>query len=306
MTRGDLLHSVGLVENHEVVGKKQPARAVLGILDAVEQREEQRVVEHHHAGIRHAAAQGLIETPARRAAGLRRAKMLLAPHLLPHGRIGLLEKITQRAVFCGKTPLADALQLGVLRRGEQILRLRDRPREPRRAEIILAAFQQHRLELLGEDLLHERNVFEHELLLQRDRVSGNDGLLFCANRVERGGDQIGEGFANTRAGLHHEMRSGFESPRDSSGHALLLGAVFKSTALRKPSSLGKNLLHLALKRRGRGSVEILADRNHRGMLRARREGASHSSERLTFRAFGDYLCGSQIGEVAEWSKAELC
>ena len=232
--------------------------------------------------------------------------MLLAPHLLPHGRIGLLEEITQRAVFCGKTPLADALQLGVLRRGEQILRLRDRASEPGRAEVILAAFQQHRFELLGEDLLHERNVFEHELLLQRDGVGGNNRLLFCANRVERSGDQIRERLADPRARLDHKMRAGFESPRDGSGHALLLGPVFKSSPLRKPAGLGENLLHLELKRRGRGSIEILADRNHRGMLGARRKGASHSSERLTSRAFGVYLCGSQIGEVAEWSKAELC
>jgi hypothetical protein len=42
------------------------------------------------------------------------------------------------------------------------------------------------------------------------------------------------------------------------------------------------------------------------MLKTQRLRASHSSERLTFRAFGVYLCGSQIGEVAEWSKAELC
>ena len=274
VARGDLFHRVSLVENHKVVRKKQASRAVLGIIHSVEKREEERMVQHHHPRIRHAATEALVVTSARRTTGLRRAKMLFAPHLFPHRRIGLLEKITERAVLCRKTPLADALQLGVLGRGEQIFRLRDRSSESGRAEVVLAAFQQHRLELLGEDLLHERNVFEHELLLQRDRVCGNDGLLFRANRVERGWNQIRERLSNTRAGLDHQMRSGFQGPGDGTRHALLLGAVFKSSPFGKATGLGKNVLHLELKRRGLGSMEVLADRNHRGTLEVRRRGAS--------------------------------
>ena len=274
MARGDLLHRVGLVENHEVVRKKQASRAVLGIIHSVEKREEERMVQHHHPRIRHAAAERLVVTSTRRTTGLRSAKMLFAPHLFPHHRIGLFEKVAQRAVLGRKTPLADALQLGMLGRGEQIFRLRDRASESGRAEVVLAAFQQHRLELLGEDLLHERNVFEHELLLQRNRVGRNDGLLFRANRVERGWNQIRERLSNTRAGLDHQMRPGFQGPGDGTRHALLLGAVFKSSPFGEPAGFGKNVLHLELKRRGLGSMEVLADRNHRGTLEVRRRGAS--------------------------------
>ena len=92
------------------------------------------------------------------------------------------------------------------------------------AEEIVAALQQDGLELARHDFLHERNVLEHELLLQGDGVGGDDRLALRAERVEHGGDKVGEGFADARARLDDDVGAAFQRSGDGARHALLLGA----------------------------------------------------------------------------------
>ena len=269
VARGDFLHRVGLIENHKVIRKKKPARAVLCVLHTIQQREEQGVVEDDHFRIRHSAAQVLIKTSASRATCLRGAEVLLAAHFLPHGGIRLLQKIAQGAILCLHAPLADALQFCMLGRGEQFFRLRERAGQARGAEVILAPLQQYRLELVGDDFLHERNVLEHQLLLERDRMGADHCLALRPHRMQRRRHKVGEGFPNASARFDHEVPARLNRSSHRSSHALLLGAVFKRCRARENAGLRENPLHLALKRRGRANLKILSDRNHRDILETR-------------------------------------
>ena len=157
----------------------------------------------------------------------------------------------------------------MLGRGEQFFRLRERAGQARRAEVILPPLQQHRLELVGHDFLHERNVLEHELLLERDRMGADHRLALRPHRVQRRRHKVSEGFSNACARFDHEVPAALYRSSHRPGHALLLGTVFKRCRTRKNAGLRENPLHLALKRRGRANLKILPDRNHRDILETR-------------------------------------
>ena len=97
---GDFLERVRFIENNEVVGKKKPTSAVIRIVHRIEQGEKKRMVQDNHLRIGDTTAKRLIETSRSRPTRLGRAKVLLTADLFPNGRIGLLQKITQRTVFC--------------------------------------------------------------------------------------------------------------------------------------------------------------------------------------------------------------
>jgi len=269
----------------EVVCEKEPARAVLGILDPVQQREEEGVVQDDDLGGRDAAAERLVETAAGGAAGFRRAKVLLAADLFPDGGVGLLEEIAERAVARGEAPLADALEFGVLDRREEVLRLREGAGEAGGAEEIVAALQQDGLELARHDFLHERNVLEHELLLQGDGVGRDDRLALRAERVEHGGDKVGEGFPDARARLDDDVGAAFQRSGNGARHALLLGAVFERCGAREDARLGKDGLDLELERRRGAEFGIVAERNHRARLL---ENAARVQPNLAGQPLGEY------------------
>ena len=101
-----------------------------------------------------------------------------------------------------------------------------------RAEIIRAAFQHgklkfHRLRQRAEHAREHREIFFRELLLQIDGVRGDDGFFLFLHGEEDGGNQVGEAFADARAGLHCEMLAMFERARHGHGHLLLLRAEFE-------------------------------------------------------------------------------
>ena len=60
--------------------------------------------------------------------------------------------------------------------GQQRHHLLLRDPQPAEAEVVGAALDQHRLEVVGHDRLQERNVLVDELLLQADRVRRDDDL----------------------------------------------------------------------------------------------------------------------------------
>jgi hypothetical protein len=79
--------------------------------------------------------------------------------------------------------------------------------QPQRAEIILAALEQHRLEFGRQELLHERDVLVEKLLLQIDRVGRDEGLAVLRQRVKNRRHEVGEAFAHAGARLDDEMRA---------------------------------------------------------------------------------------------------
>ncbi len=109
--RRDILESVRLVEDDEVVWKQDAAGVLLRVRHAADEGEEERVVEHDDLRAKHALAKGLIEAAPVVAAGLRRAEVLFAADLLPDRCVRLLDEVAQRAVARGEAPLADAFEL---------------------------------------------------------------------------------------------------------------------------------------------------------------------------------------------------
>jgi hypothetical protein len=119
-----------------------------------------------------------------------------------------------------------------------------RPFEPARAKIILPAFHERRLELEGQHLLENRDVFVEKLFLQIDRVGGNDRLLFLLDRVEDRRRQIRDRLPYPRSRLHHQMAFLLERPRHGHGHLLLLGPILEILRPREQAFLGKKRAHL--------------------------------------------------------------
>jgi hypothetical protein len=76
---------------------------------------------------------------------------------------------------------------------------------------------------LADDALQERNVLADELLLQADRVRGNDDPAFLVRqRRLNGRDEIGEALADAGAGLDHQVPPLGDRQGDGVGHGKLL------------------------------------------------------------------------------------
>ncbi len=220
---------------------KQIAAVVFLLLrDAAEVHEKERVIQHHDVRADEPLARILVKALRIRAAAFRGADVRLAAHHAPDVRVRLDRKIRERAVARRLRPFADALELGLLGRSEQLARVRDRALEPHRAEIIRAPFPEHRFELERQQLLHDRDVFENELLLEIDRVRGNDRLLFFLVRPEHRRHEIRQRFSHARARLDHEVPLLVQRARDRHRHLLLLGPVLEILRLRHDSLLAEH------------------------------------------------------------------
>ena len=92
---------------------------------------------------------------------------------------------------------------GLARGGEDAL-LVEGLAQPRSAEIIAAALDEDGLRLLLEELLDYRDVLVDELLLKVYRRRGDDDALLVLDRPGEGGHEVGEGFADSGAGLGRE------------------------------------------------------------------------------------------------------
>ena len=141
--------------------------------------------------------------------------------------------------------------------------------------------QQYRLELIGNEFLHEWNIFIHQLLLQGDRVGADHRLALCANRVECSGHQIGQGFSDTCPRLHHQVTALLQSRSHRSCHLLLLRTILKTSSPGKLPGLGKHLLYFLLKNGWAAGTKILSDRNHAEMLWPRPPQASLGGWKLS-------------------------
>ena len=210
LDRRDLFDGVRLVQHREVVREKEAAglfgiiAAVRRLIVGVEQRKKQGVVDHDQPRIGCGLAGFLEKAIAARPAVASRAEVRLAAHLQPDFHLRLETQIAQRAVAGRFRPLADRFQLVVFGAGEKIGRLFEGAPQPQRAQIVLPPLQQHRRQLVAEDFPHDRDVLAHQLLLQIDRVGGNDSLAAGLEGKARGGQQVGQRFSHARARLCHQ------------------------------------------------------------------------------------------------------
>ena len=242
--RRDRLDGVRLVEDHEVIRKKVAALVFVLLRDAAEAEEKKRVVHHHEVGAHELLAHALVMAARVVAAGLRRADVRLAAHERPHVRIRLHREVAQRAVVGRLRPFPDALELLGFRRGEKLARLRHRALQPRRADVVRASFPEDRAEVarhFREHLPHDRDVLENELLLQIDRVGGDDRLPVLLLRPEDRRDEIRERFPHARPRLDDEMPFLRQRLRHRDRHLLLLRPILEALRLRQQAIRGKNL-----------------------------------------------------------------
>src|SRR5205823_13791217 len=119
------------------------------------------------------------------------ANMRLAANLRPDLGAWLEGQIAKRAVSGSRRPRSNLFQLILLRAGEEIVLLFARAQKPARTNVILAAFDQCRIERLCENFLQNRNVFVEKLLLQIDGVRRDDGLFLLVERKPNRRTQIG-------------------------------------------------------------------------------------------------------------------
>ena len=115
--------------------------------------------------------------------------------------------------------------------------------QPPQAEVVAPPLDQHGRELQRNDAVQQRQVLLHQLLLQADRVGGDDhaaGRRSC--RVVRrpascspaggqdGRHEVGEALAHAGARLDHQMVPLADGPIDGLGHGELLARGVRSSA----------------------------------------------------------------------------
>jgi len=94
------------------------------------------------------------------------------------------------------------------------------------ARVIIAAFHVSRGEFIRQDLLKERNVLFHQLLLQVFSSGRDNDPLFTAKHLIYRGDEISERFAGTGSGLDDQVFLLLEGAGYRIGHPDLPAAVF--------------------------------------------------------------------------------
>ncbi len=257
MPRRHAFERVRLVEDDEVVVKKIAALGQFALRSG-EKIEEERVIEHEHLRRVGLLARALVKAFGAHAAGALRADVGLAANLEPDRRVGRRVEIGERAVARAVAPFPDALHLVLLARGEEFAAVAHGALQPQRAEIILAALQQHRLELLWQQILHERDVLVEKLLLQVDRMGRDERLAVLRQRVKNRRHEVGETLAHAGARLDDEMRPVPAGLGHGGGHRLLLGAVLELARLGQQAAGAESEGHLPLELGGK----IIARRNH--------------------------------------------
>ena len=163
----------------------------------------------------------------------RRAEVRLAAHLEPDLHLRLEIQIAQRAVARRFRPLADCFELVVFRGGEKIRSLLPGTTQPQRAKVILSTLEKHRRQLLTENFPDDRDILANELLLQIDRMRGNDPFPTGLNGKPRGGQKIRERLPHPGSRFRDERRGVDQRLRHGHRELLLLRAVFEIAGFRQ-------------------------------------------------------------------------
>ena len=177
----------------------------------------------------------------------RSAKMRLAANLQPDLRLRLEVQITQGAVTRGLCPLPDRLKLIIFGPREEVTRLLQGPPQPEWAQVILPPLQEHRWQLIADDLAHDRNVLADQLLLQVDRVGRNDPPPTSLDGKPRSRQKIRKRFPHPRAGLSDQRICAHQSFSHCDRKLLLLRPIRKISRFRECALPRKYLTHLVAK-----------------------------------------------------------
>ena len=174
--------------------------------------------------------------------------------------------------------------------------------------------------LLAQRVQQIGNVFGDQLLLQVDRVGGNDDADIVAERVQGGGEEVGDGLADAGAAFDEEMARavvpdcGVEGAGDGFRHRRLLGAGLvareapgERAAVRKERADLAGGERLGRIRRSKRSGALQPARDRRLVERAdgprseRGRGVGERGDQVGERAAG---APQQVGQAAERADGE--
>ena len=180
----------------------------------------------------------------------------VAGHFLPHGGRRLVGQVGERAVGRFARPGLDLAELLVLFfLAEQARGPAQGVFHPPQAEVIAAALDQHGGELGRHHAPQQRDVLGEQLLLEADRVRGDDHppggrfviVVAAFGLFARGQDgrhEIGEALAHAGAGLDDQVMAILDRVRHGVGHGQLFVAMFVvrqpcGDAARRPEDFGR-------------------------------------------------------------------
>lgn len=241
VARGDLLDGVGLVEDNEIVGE-EVAAVVVAELPVAEESEEEGVVDNDDIGGEDGGAGALVEAIVG-GAGLGGADAALAAHERPDLGVGFRGEVREAAVGGGAGPIAEAGEFRGLCAGDKFRGVLERSVEALGAEVVLAALDEHVLEVAPEQAAGDRKVLVEELFLEVDGVCADNHLGAAVEGVDDAGHEVGEALADTGAGLDDQVAASGECGCDGGGHLALLGAKLEVLGLGEAAARPKKGLH---------------------------------------------------------------
>ena len=208
---GHRFQRMGLVEDHDVVlGQHAHALRAEGQVGEV-----QGVVDHQDLGVAHPPPGLVVEACGVGGALAAHAVGAVAGHFFPDRGRRLVGEIGERAVAGLARPGLDLAELLVLFFfAEQARGPAQGIFHPPQAEVIPPALDQHGGELGRHHAPQQRQVFGQQLLLEADRVRGDDHppgrasssppLRLFARR-QNGRHEVGEALAHAGAGLDDQV-----------------------------------------------------------------------------------------------------
>jgi len=246
----DRFNRVGFVQNHHVVFGKN-ARPLAAERQV---RKEQRVIDDEQIRIPGAAPGFEVEAVVVGRALASQAIAVVALRLIPHLPQRAEVETGQAAVGCRLRPLQHAAELlQLLFVGVDCRCPLDGPFQSPQAEVVAPPLHQHGREFQREHGVEKRNVAPDQLLLQTDRVRGNDDprplglfirpgpLHLRSGRRQDGGDEIRKALPDPGPCFDNEVRLIGNGLRDSFRHLQLLGALLVALqSLRNPPLRSEN------------------------------------------------------------------
>ena len=229
---GHRLQRVGLVEDHDVV----LGQHALAVLPQSQVGEVQGVVDDEDLGVGHPPPGLVVEAGGVVRALAAHAVRRIAGHFLPHRRRRLVGEVGQGAVAGVPRPGLDLAELLVVFLfAEQARGAAQGVLHPPQAEVVVPSLDEHGGELGGHHAPQERQVLGQQLLLEADRVGGDDHAAAARFRLvarrlfaggQDGGHEVGEALADAGAALDDEVMAVGDGVGHRVGHGQLFVAVF--------------------------------------------------------------------------------
>ncbi len=155
----------------------------------------------------------------------------VAGHFIPDGAAGPKRQIAPRPVERVPRPLDQSLQaLQIVFAGKQAASSFTGQLQPPQADVVAAPLDQHGRELARNHRVEQWQILRDQLLLQTDRVGGDDDSKRWRVRVARCGggqdrrDQIGKTLADPGTRFDHRVSAVGQRGGHSVGHLQLLVA----------------------------------------------------------------------------------